>query len=400
MAPPSRPRRTARLALLAAAILAAAPAGAQAPPPPTPYEEHLASGKRLVEEESWSAALVELEAAYAAEPRAAPLLQIAVCEQALQRWPRAIAAIERALRDHAATMDEAERKAAEQDLAELRAQTGSVEVTVTPEEATLRVDGEDQPVIRGKRVIALGPGPHRLEARLAGWTPAARTVTVGGGETAAITLGLSPEGTPSPEEPETPGPPVRGPYGLAAFTTFVPLPPTDFSGTALGFAGGLRLGYRFASIAGGELLLEYAHAGADGQGKPSFADLAGSSLPFAYGLSSFRAALGVRLMTTGPRVRFVQVFGGGLSYDAIHWTPGAGAGGVTRQGAAGVDGLGISETGIEVDLSRVLLGLSLQQVLGSSGALQLARHDQFSADTFGGPQYSLGLGIRGGYRLW
>jgi hypothetical protein len=373
-----------------------APAGAQGTPPPTPYEEHLANGKRLVEEESWSAALVELEAAYAAEPRAAPLLQIAVCEQALQHWQRAIAALERALRDHAATLDEAERKAAEQDLAELRAQMGSVEVTVTPEGATLRVDGEDQPAARGKRVIALGPGPHRLEARLAGWTPAARTVTVGGGETAAITLGLSPEGAPEEPEPSA----ARGPYGLAAFTTFVPLPPTDFSGTALGLAGGLRLGYRFASILGAELLLEYAHAGADGQGKPSFADQPGSSLPFSYGLHSFRAALGLRLMTTGQRVRFVQVFGGGLSYDAIHWTPGAGAGGVTRQDASGVDGLGISETGIEVDFSRVLLGLSLQQVLGSSGALRLAHADQFSASTFGSPQYSLGLGIRGGYRLW
>src|SRR6185312_1826006 len=109
--------------------------------------------------------------------------------------------------------------------------------------------------------------------------------------------------------------------------------------------------YRFASFLGAEILADYAHASSDGQGKPSFADMTtGSSLPFAYGLSSFRAALGLRLMTTGQRVRFVQVFGGGISYDAIHWTPGAGAGGVTRQGAAGVDGLGISETGIEVDL--------------------------------------------------
>jgi hypothetical protein len=110
--------------------------------------------------------------------------------------------------------------------------------------------------------------------------------------------------------------------------------------------------------------------------------------------------LGLRLMTTGQRVRFVQVLGGGVMYDAIHWTPGAGPGALPRQGAAGADGFGMSETGVEVDVARVLLGLTLQQIVGSHGALTLAQHDKFSADTYGGPQYSLGLGLRGGYRLW
>ena len=180
----------------------------------------------------------------------------------------------------------------------------------------------------------------------------------------------------------------------------MPLPPTDFAGTSLNLSGGLRLGYRFASIVGGELALEYAQASADGQGKPSYADTPSGSVPFSYRLSSYRGALGVRLMTTGQRVRFVQVLGGGVMFDAIHWTPGAGAGTVTRQDASGVDGFGLSETGLEIDLSRVLIGVTLQQILGSRGGLQLARHDQFSADTFAGPQYAIGLGLRGGYRLW
>jgi hypothetical protein len=391
---------------LLASSLAAAPVLAQAPPSASaPYEQHMANGKKLFEEESWTAALAEFEAAYAADPRAAPLLQIAACEEALQRWPRAVAALERALRDHGATLDEPEKKAAEKDLAELRAQiqTGSVEVVISPPEATLRIDGEDQPAAGAKRVIVLGPGPHRLEARLPGYLPAAQTVTLGGGDAVSITLGLSQKGDPGPEDaagPEGASPRVRGLYGLLAFNTFVPLPPTDFTGTSLGFSGGLRLGYRFASIVGGELGFEYAHTSADGRATPSFTDTTGTSLPFSYGLSSFRAALGLRLMTTGQRVRFVQVFSGGVMFDSIRWTPGAGAGTVTRQDASGVDGFGMSETGIEIDLSRVLLGLTLQQILGSKGGLQSARHDQFSADTYGGPQYAIGLGLRGGYRLW
>ncbi len=445
--------------------MAPAPARA-APPPPVSavYEQHMASGKKLLDDESWLAARAEFEAAYASQPRAAPLVQIAACEQAVQRWPQAITALERALRDHAGSLDESERKAAEQALAELRAQLGTVEVVIAPAEATLRVDGEDQPSAGPRRSILLGPGPHRLEARLEGWAPAAQTVTVAGGSAVTIELGLAPDrGRVTVHAPDgataiavdesrvgegewsgwlPPGPHVvhvytpggaawsmaveviagatidvrpaqqgspsappeglrrsaRGPYGLLALTTFVPLPPSGFGGTAAGFSGGLRLGYRFAGVAGGELSVEYAHASASGDGTPSFVDTPGVVVPLAYSLSSLRAGLGVRLMTTGQRAHFVQVLGGGVMYDSIRWT--SGAPGITRQGASGVDGFGVSETGVEVDLAGVLLGVALQQVIGSRGALDLAQHDAFSADTFLGPQYSIGLGLRGGYRLW
>src|SRR5271154_6537757 len=102
-----RPRRPTS-ALLFAALLAVAPARAD---PPAAYEQHMASGRKLLEDESFTAARAEFEAAYAAAPRAAPLLQIAACERAAQRWPQAIAAVTRALGDHAGTLDEAEKKA-------------------------------------------------------------------------------------------------------------------------------------------------------------------------------------------------------------------------------------------------------------------------------------------------
>ncbi len=451
--------------MVAATLFAAAPGDAFADPPaPSTYDVHMASGKRLAEEESWLAARAAFEAAYTSQPRAAPLVQIAACEQALQRWPQALAALERALRDHAATLDESEKKAAEQALSELRAQIGTLDVVIAPPDATLRVDGDDQPGKGPRRSIVLGPGPHRLEARLSGWAPAARTVTVAGGGTLTIELALAPDrghvtvhapepamliavdesrvgagewsgwlppgphvvhvysalGTAwsmavdvvagaaievSPAQQGTAGAPpegtaraARGPYALLAWSAFIPLPPSDFVGSAVGFSGGSRLGYRFAPIVGGELSFEYAHAGASGEGKPSFADAPGTTVPIAYALSSFRVGLGVRLMTSGQHVRFVQVFSGGVMHDSIQWTPGAP--GITRQGASGVDGFGASETGVEIDFARVLLGLTLQQVIGSRGALELAQHDAFSADTFAGPQYSIGLGVRGGYRLW
>ena len=190
----------------------------------------------------------------------------------------------------------------------------------------------------------------------------------------------------------------RGPYFIGALSAFVPLPPSDFSGTGVGVSVGARAGYRFAPIAGGEIGFEYARAAASGQGRPSFADTSGMTQPLGYALSSFRFGAHVRLMTTGERVRFVQVLGGGVMIDMMRWD--AGPGSLARQDATGMDGFAMSETGFEIDLHGGLIGLVLQQLVGSSGGLTHAKHDAYAAETYGGPQYAIGIGLRGGYRLW
>ncbi len=423
----------------------------------------MAAGAKLVEDESWAAAEAEFEAAFKADPRAAPLVQMAACARAMGRYPQAIAALERALRDHAATLSADEKKAAEQTLAEMRAELGAVQVTLAPRDATLRIDGEDLPREALAKPIPLGPGPHRLEARLEGYAPAAQTINIqGAGDIVAVKLGLVPDrgrvtvvapderatitvdevpvgagtwsglltpgqhvlhvvqanglawamtinlvaGKPIEARPAQegrrsapPSPPAkRGFYVLRAVTALFPISPSDFTGTSVGVSGGVRGGYRLASIFGAEISLEYAHAGASGQGKPSFADTPNTSYPMSYSLSSFRVGAHARFMTTGQRVRFVQTFGGGLMFDSISWKADKDA--ITRQGASGLDGFGASETGFEVDINGVLLGLAAQALLGSSSALTAPKHDKFSAETFGGPQFSIGLGLRGGYRLW
>ena len=141
-------------------------------------------------------------------------------------------------------------------------------------------------------------------------------------------------------------------------------------------------------------------ASTSSSGRSPFVETTSGPVPMSYGLSSVRAGLGLRLMTTGTHVRFVQVFGGGIMVDTLQWTPGAGAGAITRHDTRGADGFGMSETGVELDVAHVLLGLTLQQILGSRGALELAAHDDFAANAYSGPQYSIGIGLRGGYRLW
>jgi hypothetical protein len=383
--------RFARL-LTAAALLAASPA--RADEPADPYAQHLASAARLVEEENHAAARAEFEAAYRAQPKPGALLGMALCDKALFRYPQAMATLERVLADPA--LDAAERRTAEEALAEMKALLGFVQVVLVPAGATLRIDGEDQPAGAANRTLPLAAGSHRLEARFPGHAPAAQTITLASGETAAVKLRLVPGGDSAVTAPAG----ARGPYLLAAASVFVPLPPADFSGTGVGVAVGARVGYRFLSVLGGELGFEYAHVAAAGQGKPSLSDVSGATYKLGYELSCFRFGAHVRLMTPGERVRFVQILGGGVMADSIGWEPGAGT--PARQNAKGADGFGISETGFEVDLRGGLIGLTLQQIVGGSGGLEHPRQagEVYATGAYGGPQYAIGLGLRGGYRLW
>ena len=362
------------------------------------HARRMASGAKLLEDESYEAARAEFQAAYAAQPKAAALTSIALCDRALFRYPQAIAALERALRDHGATMSEADRKSAEASIAELRAQIGFVQVILVPSGATLRIDGEDQPKGISQRTIPLAPGSHRLEARLEGYTPAAQTIALASGDTAAMKLRLVPIAVAERMASLAPAP-ARGVYALASINVVAPLPPSDFSGAGFGFSAGARVGYRFAPIAGAELGFEYARVGVGGEGRPSFPakQEQGVTYPLGYTLSSFRIALGARLMTTGERVRFVQTLGGGIAIDSMSWEPSAGP---SRKDAKGVNGFALSETGVEVDFGGALVGLTLQTLLGSSGGLDHDTHDEYSAETYSGPQLSIGLGLRGGYRFW
>jgi hypothetical protein len=379
-----------------AGIAAPAPLRADEPWPAseTVYQDRMAAAARLVEEENHAAAQAEYEAAYRASPHAAALAGVGQCERARFRYPQAIAALERALAERAAPLNDAERRLAELSIAELRALLGEVVVKLSPAGAVLRIDGEDQPPAAALAPIPLGPGSHRLEARLPGLVPAAQTITLASGDRVTVTLALAPPGAPREAGPR------RGLYALGAVSVFVPVGPTDFTGTSVGGSGGVRLGYRAAAVVGVEALFEYAHAGASGHGTPSFATSPSASYALGYSLSSARFGLNVRLMTTGERFRFVQLFGGGAALDSISWPEAPGVQRLGRRGAAGADGFALSETGFEVDLGGALLGLTLQNYLGSRGALDEPTHDQWSANTYGGPLYSLGLGLRGGYRLW
>jgi hypothetical protein len=200
---------TSASALLLAGALFAAPAvglaqqgdGAAAARPEAPldpasesYKLHMSNGVKLFQDKNFAAAIVEFQAAYNARPKASPLINIALCHKGLFQYPKAVAALRAALDKHSAAMDPADKKAAEDAIAEMSALLAHVTVRVSPDHAVVSIDGEDQPPGALQRPIPLGPGPHRFAARASGHTGAEASLSVASGDkNQVVTLELVPD---------------------------------------------------------------------------------------------------------------------------------------------------------------------------------------------------------------
>lgn len=138
----------------------------------------MSNGVKLFNDGNFDAAIAEFQAAYAERPRASPLVNLALCHKSLFNYPKAIAALERALEHHSDTMEQEDRTAAETAIREMKALLGYITVEVTPSHAVLYVDDDALPAVAKDKPIALGPGKHRIGARAEGYESAEETVTV------------------------------------------------------------------------------------------------------------------------------------------------------------------------------------------------------------------------------
>jgi hypothetical protein len=155
------------------------------------YKRHMGNGVKLYQDKNFEAAIAEFSAAYRARPKASPLVNIALCEKALFRYPKAIAALERALAEHRIELDEGDQAAAQEAIGEMRSLLAYVTVKLTPRQAVLIVDGEEQPPHTADKPVPLGPGTHKIGARHDGYAPAEQQVSVVSGDRAlVVTLAL------------------------------------------------------------------------------------------------------------------------------------------------------------------------------------------------------------------
>ncbi|WP_437966679.1 hypothetical protein WMF04_44970 [Sorangium sp. So ce260] len=401
------------LALCAAIIGLAAqlsPALAQA----EPYRQHMENGIKLFQDRNYRAAIVEFEAAYKERPKASPLFNIALAEKALFNYPRAIAALERALAQHRDTMDEGDERTARSAIDEMRALLAHLTIELSPPDATLTIDGEEQPPSSsGTRVVELGPGVHRIGARAEGHAGADQSVTVVSGERdKKVKLTLAPEkppvtATPQPFTPPPPPPPPRpvplslapqGYYVIGAASLLWPLGhPRAFRQPEAnsGGAGSIRVGYRVNTPAAFDVMFQYANI-ATGSDHPDYQNA-------SYTLGSTRLGLNVRLMTPGQTWRFVGSIGGGLTYDAVSFDSIKSPGGDMCQGrcqpAEGVNAFVFSEVGVELDLGGVLLGFSLDSYFQSSRGISYKDGDD-DIPLYSAVLLQLGGSLHAGYAFW
>jgi hypothetical protein len=167
--------------------------GAQAPPAaPNPALEeakrHFEQAVALYNDGDYNAALAEFEASYQAYPSAAILYNVGLTQKALYRYVEAINTLERYLAG--AKSDPKERLAeVRQVIAEMRALLTELTLQITPEGASVAIDGRHAgtaplapiPVAAGHHVIEISAPDHE---------PVRREITALAGRPINLTLAL------------------------------------------------------------------------------------------------------------------------------------------------------------------------------------------------------------------
>jgi hypothetical protein len=464
------------------------------------YQRHLDNGITLFQGGNYRAAVTEFQAAYDAQPKASPLINMALSYKALFDYPNAIDALKKAVSEHADTLKPEHKAAAEKEIRELAALLATVVVAVEPKQATLLLDGLELPAEKTGKPMALSPGPHVLEARMAGYQSATAKLTITAGEqNRHVQLKLAPnqgklvvipseaaawvevdgrvpvqsgfEGMLEPgvhsvrvfkhggkasslevvvvagktqqvtqdedgklvsdaERPKAaPGEEQgeegerRGFYLWGNGTLFFVggTQPRGFNpdkGSA-GAALGLRVGYRVADWAGFELGGQLSSVA--GTGTAQFASIGdrvlsegeGSALAdVKYTLNTVRLGANLRVLAPGRfLVRFIATLGAGIAIDQLTWTPPtSGVSGAVNHvddtlapslqalpgHTSGVGGYGELDLGIEIELSRIIFGLSAQSIIQSTKGLDVTGFSPYDDR----PVFLIGPALHVGYGFW
>lgn len=146
------------------------------------YRQHMDVGISFYEQKNYPAAIAEFQEAYKARPKASPLVNMALCYKAQFAYTRAIKALEKALSQHADTMDENDKKAAQTEIEEMRARLAYVTFKVTPADFAVEVDGETFPEASTGSPVALSPGPHNIKITADGFADVEQQITVASGQ--------------------------------------------------------------------------------------------------------------------------------------------------------------------------------------------------------------------------
>lgn len=148
------------------------------------------SGVALYKETKYSEALAEFQRAYEIAPHPLVLYNIAGCHRELSQYAEAVKAYEQFLAEGKGQVPAARLTAAQTELDSILARIARVTVTVTPDGATLLVDGSPIGTLVEMPLI-LSPGEHVLLAQAPGRKDTERRVRVASGDELTIDLNLA-----------------------------------------------------------------------------------------------------------------------------------------------------------------------------------------------------------------
>lgn len=172
---------------------------APAAKPPSDYQRHLDAGAKLFEAGQFEASIPEFEAAYAAEPQAAPLVNVALAYEKLDRpehphptaIPNAIARLKLVQSKHTAGLPANKQAWIVSKLAALTPLVGELEVRATPKPSKLYVGSVAVELSEGTP-LAIRSGTWQVRAELDGYAPAQGTTTITSGARSTLELALTP----------------------------------------------------------------------------------------------------------------------------------------------------------------------------------------------------------------
>ena len=184
----------AALVAIALALAGSASAGPKDKDKPSAPEQaqadrYFKSGVQLFKEGKYSEALAEFTRAYEIAPHPLVLYNIAACHREMSHYGDAVHYYERFLAEGKGQVPAARLTAAQAELDAILARIARVTVTVSPDDATLTVDGSAIAALQ-KMPLTLPPGEHKLAATARGHKPVERVIRVASGDELSVELNL------------------------------------------------------------------------------------------------------------------------------------------------------------------------------------------------------------------
>ncbi len=161
----------------------------EAPPAQKEADRFFKSGVALYKEAKYSEALAEFQRAYEIAPHPLVLYNIAGCHRELSQYAEAVKAYTQFLAEGKGQVPATRLTAAQTELDSILARIARVTVTVSPDGATLLVDGSPIGTLIEMPLI-LSPGEHLLVAQAPGRKDTERRVRVASGDELTVDLNL------------------------------------------------------------------------------------------------------------------------------------------------------------------------------------------------------------------